>query len=69
MSCNNPFSIVTELWLDDRSSIPGRGRDFSLPHLIKTVFGAHPASYPVGTGNSFHGSNTSGAWGWPLTSI
>jgi hypothetical protein len=37
--------------LDDRRSIPGRGRDLSLCH-IQNVSVAHQASYPVGTGAS-----------------
>jgi hypothetical protein len=38
--------------LDDRGSIPDRGDDviFSLHHHVQTDSGAHPASYPVGTG-------------------
>jgi hypothetical protein len=38
--------------LDGRSSIPGRGKDesFSLRHRVLTASGAHPASYPMGTG-------------------
>jgi hypothetical protein len=28
---------------------------FSLPHRVQTGYGAHPASYPMGTGDSFSG--------------
>jgi hypothetical protein len=27
-------------------------KDFSLIHSVKTGFGAHPASYPMGTGGA-----------------
>jgi len=37
-------------WLDDRGSLPGRGRDFSPCHRVQTDSGAHPASCPMGTG-------------------
>jgi len=30
---------------------------------------AHPASYPMGTGDSFPGSKVAGVWSWPLTHI
>jgi hypothetical protein len=33
--------------------IPGRDRDFSLHHHVQTCSGAHPASYPMGTGGSY----------------
>jgi hypothetical protein len=38
--------------LDDRSSIPRRGSDgiFCLRHRVRSRSGAHPASYPMGTG-------------------
>jgi hypothetical protein len=31
--------------MDDRDSIPNRGRDFSLRHRVQTDSGTHPASY------------------------
>jgi hypothetical protein len=37
--------------------------------LFATVFGAHPASYPMRTGGSFPGGKAAGEWIWPLTSI
>jgi hypothetical protein len=41
--------------------IPGRGRDpFSLRHRVQTASGAHPASYPVGTGEFFPGVKGTG---------
>jgi len=30
--------------------------------------GAHPASYAMGTRDSFHGGKAAGEWSWPLTS-
>jgi hypothetical protein len=30
-------------------------RNISLLHRVQTAFGAHPASYPVGTGGSLSG--------------
>jgi hypothetical protein len=38
--------------MDSRDSIPGRGKRFSLLHSIQTGSGIHPASYPMGAGNS-----------------
>jgi len=35
--------------MDDRGSIPGRGRDFSLRHRVQTVLRAYPASYQEAT--------------------
>jgi hypothetical protein len=52
--------------LDDRGSIHGRGSDFSLPHRVQTGSGAHPASYPMGTWDSFPGGKVAGAWNWPF---
>jgi hypothetical protein len=36
--------------LDDRSSIPNQGRNFSLLYRFQTGSGTHPALYPMGTG-------------------
>jgi hypothetical protein len=41
--------------LDDRGSILGKDRNFSFRHRIQAVSGAHPVSYPRGTGDSFAG--------------
>jgi hypothetical protein len=68
------FSLLlpgTELWqskatgcgLDNRG-VAGRvpvGSIMSLPHVVWTDSGAHPASYIRGTGGSFPGSNAAGA--------
>jgi hypothetical protein len=37
--------------------------------IVQNGSGAHPASYPTGTGDSFPGVGAAGSWGWPLTSI
>jgi len=39
--------------LDDRCSILGRGRNYSLRHRVQTGSGAHPAFYPKGNRGSF----------------
>jgi hypothetical protein len=44
------------------------GQEFSLLHVLQTGYGAHPASYPMGTGGSFPRGKAVGAWNWPLTS-
>jgi len=36
---------------------------------VQNGSGAHPASYPMGTGGSFLGGKAAGAWSWPLASI
>jgi len=43
--------------LDDRTSVPVRGRD---SFLFATGYGAQPASYPMGTGRSFLGVKRTG---------
>jgi hypothetical protein len=47
---------------------PSGEGNFSLHHFLQTGSGAHPASYPMGTGSSFPGDKVAGAWTWPLTS-
>jgi hypothetical protein len=42
-----------------RSSSPGRVKNFL--RVIQTGSGAHPASYPMGTGGFFPGGRTAGA--------
>jgi len=42
--------------MDNWGLIPGRGRNFfSIHHPIQISFGAHPASYPMGTRGYFEG--------------
>jgi len=43
---------VTVCGLGGQGSVPSKDKDFSLSHHILTCFVAHPASYPMGTGNS-----------------
>jgi hypothetical protein len=43
------MSQVTGWTAENWGSIPCRGRDFSLLHIVHTGSGAHPASYAVGT--------------------
>jgi hypothetical protein len=47
--------IATGYGLVSRGSIFGRVKVFSPLHSVQTVSGAHPASYPMGTGASFPG--------------
>jgi hypothetical protein len=46
---------VSDYGLDDRGSIPDRAEAFSFIPCVQTGSGAHPASYPVGTGGPFPG--------------
>jgi hypothetical protein len=49
--------------LDDRGSrvrFPARAGNFSLHHRFQNGSGAHPASYPMGTGVSFLGGKVAG---------
>jgi hypothetical protein len=48
-------SIVSDYGLDNRGSIPDRGRRFFSSPYVQTGSGAHPASYPMGTGGPFPG--------------
>jgi hypothetical protein len=48
-------SIVSDYGLDDRGSIPGGAEDFCSSPCVQTGSGAHPASYPIGTGGPFPG--------------
>jgi hypothetical protein len=47
--------IATGYWLDGRGvGVRVQVRvEFSPLHVVQTASGAHPASYPVGTGGSF----------------
>jgi hypothetical protein len=38
----------------------GRAGNFSLQHHVDAGSGAHPASYPMGTGSSFPGGKADG---------
>jgi hypothetical protein len=51
-------SIVSDYGLDDRAievRSPTGAEDFSSIPCVQTGSGAHPASYPMGTGGSFPG--------------
>jgi hypothetical protein len=55
-SWGTSVSIVTDYRLDDRGSIPDRGKkDFSSSLCVQTSSEAHPASYPIGIGCLFPG--------------
>jgi hypothetical protein len=49
-SQNSPIGIETG-W----GSVSDSVRDFYLLHSVQAGFGAHPASYPIGTEDSFPG--------------
>jgi hypothetical protein len=53
MTRDNSVGIATGYWLDDRGSSLDRYKVLSLFQVIQTGSGAHPASYPMGTGGSF----------------
>jgi hypothetical protein len=57
--------------LDDRASILSGGYwwDFFFRHRIQATAGAHPASYPMGTGGSFSVYKEAGMLNWRLNSI
>jgi hypothetical protein len=53
MSPDSSGGIARGYGLDDRSSIPGRGKNFSLLHSVQNGSRVHTASYPMGKGCSF----------------
>jgi hypothetical protein len=72
MSQDSSVGIATSYGMDDRMigfRFPARAGNFSLRHHVQTSYGAHPASYPMGTGSPFRGGKVAVAWNWPLTSI
>jgi hypothetical protein len=63
-SLDSSFGIATGYELDDRMigiRFPAVAGNFSLRHRVQAGSGAHPASYPMGTGGSFPGGKTAGA--------
>jgi hypothetical protein len=71
-SYDSSVGIALGYGLDDRGSrvrLPARAGNFSLHHRVQNGSGAHPASYPMGTSDSFPGGKAARAWSWPLTSI
>jgi len=55
MICN---VFITDLYLHGRYCL-----------MLERGTGSHPASYPMGTRDSFPGGKVAGTWSWPLTSI
>jgi hypothetical protein len=53
--------IEMDYGLDGRGSFPGRVKEFSLVHSVKTGSVAHPVSYPMGIRGSFPGVEAAGA--------
>jgi hypothetical protein len=51
-------SIATGYRLNGPDSIPLGARDFPLVPTVQTGTGSHPASYPLGTRDSFHGDKS-----------
>jgi hypothetical protein len=49
------ISIVSDYRLDDRVRSPAEAKDLSSSLCVQTSSGAHPASYPMGTGGPFLG--------------
>jgi len=47
--------------------IQAQAQDLSLLQSIWMDYGAHPASYSVGTGGSFSMSKAVRTWNWPIT--
>jgi hypothetical protein len=63
LSWDSVVGIATGYGLDDRGvgvRVPVRSR-ISLLHVIQTGSGAHPASYPMGTGGSVPRAKATGA--------
>jgi hypothetical protein len=53
-SWDSSVGIATDYRLDNRMigvRIPAGAGNFSLRHRVQTGSGAHPASYPIGTGD------------------
>jgi hypothetical protein len=62
-SCDSSVGIALGHRLDDRGSrvpFPAGAGNFSLHHRVHNGSGAHPASYPRGTGGSFPGGKAAG---------
>jgi hypothetical protein len=65
MKCRDIMAVYCEnrcsYGLDGPGSIPDSVRIFSSPQRPDQLLGAHPASYPMGTGASFPGGKVAGA--------
>jgi aryl-phospho-beta-D-glucosidase BglC (GH1 family) len=71
-SRDSSVRIATGYGLDARVStvrFPAGDRNFSLRHRIQIDSGAHPVSYPMGTGGTFPLDKAAGPWSWLITSI
>jgi hypothetical protein len=56
--CTSSVGIALRYGLDDRGSrvlFPAEVVNYSLHHRVQNGSGAHPASYPMGTGGYFPG--------------
>jgi hypothetical protein len=63
-SRDSPVGIATGYGLDDREvgvRVSVGARNFSLLHVVQIGSGAHPTSYPMGTGDSFPRGKGTGA--------
>jgi hypothetical protein len=63
-SRDNSVGIALGYGLDYRGSrvrFPTGAGNFSLHHRVQNGSGAHPASYPMGSGGSLSGSKAAGA--------
>jgi hypothetical protein len=49
--------------------VPAGSGNFSLHSCVQTGFGAHPASYPIGTRGSFPGRKAAGTWSWQFNLV
>jgi hypothetical protein len=61
---DNSVGIALGYGLDDLSSrvrFPAGAGNFSLHHRVQNGSGAHPASHPMGTRDSFPGGKAAGA--------
>jgi hypothetical protein len=63
-SRNSSVGIALGYGLDDQGTkfrFPARAGNFSLHHRVQNGSGAHSASYPMGTRDSFPGGKAAGA--------
>jgi hypothetical protein len=63
-SRDSSVGIAMGYGLDDRGSrvrFPAAAGNFSFHHSVQNGSGAHPASYPMGTGGSFLGGKAAGS--------
>jgi hypothetical protein len=68
-SPHSSVGIAMDYCLDDRGSLPSRGKRFFLLWKVQTGYGAHPAPYPMGSWGFFPGGRAVWAWSWQLTSV